>query len=135
MQVVESFWFWLVIIGLLLILTAIIIGGGMREIKGWTWGIFIVGAVLGLLGVIFAIITWSRYTPKTLDCGDKPVKMTITSPLASRTVIPEASPIYSTPTSAYSSPIGTPSKVTTNIPQAKRGFTATSSDLSVLAPK
>ncbi|GAG96873.1 unnamed protein product, partial [marine sediment metagenome] len=30
MQVINSFWFWLVIIGLLLILTAILIGGGMK---------------------------------------------------------------------------------------------------------
>jgi len=140
MQVINSFWFWLVIIGLLLILTAILIGGGMKEIKGWTWAIFILGAVLGLLGIIFAIIAWSKYTPCGNECGDlsacdKPIKMTITSPLVSKTNTPMNSPIYSNPGSAFSSPIGTPTKVTTNIPQAKRGFTASSLELSSLSAK
>jgi len=55
-----SFWFWLLILGLILILTALLIGGGMKKINGWVWAIFIVGAVFALLGILFAIYEWFR---------------------------------------------------------------------------
>ena len=141
MSIIKSFWFWLVIIGLLLILTAILIGGGMKEIKGWTWAIFIVGAVLGLLGIIFAIIAWSRYVPCKTSCSDmkSPHESSFSSPVYSSTNVSPSS-LYSSPNiSPYSStnvsPLGTPTRVSVNLPQAKRGFSTTPFELSSLAPK
>lgn len=144
MQVINSFWFWLIIIGLLLILIAILIGGGMEEINSWTWAVFILGAVLGLLGIIFAIITWSRYVPLKNEYISSPIASSVeslhspkshlhSSPFQSHLQSPKSH--LQSPKSCYSSPIGTPTKVTTNIPQAKRGFTASVIELSSLAPK
>ena len=121
-SVIKSFWFWLLIIGVALILTSILIAGGMKEMKGWTWGIFIVGCVLSILGIIFGFVAWSKYKPcqenventKVEDCGCQ-----------------VESPSYSF--SNHATPEIT--KVSMNIPQAQRGFSTTSMNLSSLAPE
>ena len=123
-SVIRSFWFWLLIIGVALILTAILIAGGMKEMKGWTWGIFVVGCVLAILGVIFGFIAWSKYTP----CKQNEV--------IEHSKVEECS--YNTPSPHYSySNQTTPefTKVPTNIPQAKKGFSTTTMNLSSLAPE
>ena len=125
-SIIKSFWFWLLIIGVLLILTAILIAGGIKQMHGWTWGLFVVGCVLAILGIIFGFIAWYRYKPcpveeeetcpKVIDgCGCEAESEYVTTPVSSR--------------------IGTPTVVTTNIPQAKRGFATTSLTLDNLAPE
>ena len=58
------------------------------------------------------------------------------SPYSSTNVSPSS--LYSSP-SLYSStnvsPLGTPTRVSVNLPQAKRGFSTTPFELSSLAPK
>ena len=124
-SIIKSFWFWLLIIGVALILTAILIAGGMKEMKGWTWGIFILGCVLAILGIIFAFVAWGRakdYVESKETCSAQ---------------IEDCGCDAKTPFSNYTSQHSTPqiTKVSTNIPQAQRGFSATSVDLSALAPE
>ena len=128
-SIINSFWFWLLIIGILIVLTAVLIAGGMKKMHGWTWGIFIVGCVLAIMGIIFGLIAWKRNVPckeeilcsKIEGCEESPY-----FPMSS------SSPMSSNP---LSSRIGTPTLVTTNIPQAKRGFATTSLTLNNLAPQ
>ena len=110
-SVIKSFWFWLLIIGVALILTSILIAGGMKEMKGWTWAIFVVGCVLAILGIIFAFVAWSKYTP----CESNPVEKKESIEISQQT--PEIT------------------RVSVNVPQAERGFSATSMNLSSLAPE
>jgi len=125
-SVVKSFWFWLLIIGILLILTAVLIAGGMKEMHGVTWGVFVVGCVLALLGIIFGFIAWSKYKPCEESCLNNVEVCDSPSP----------SPIYkyTSPINSSGSNIGTPTMVSMNLPQAKRGFSATSLELNSLAP-
>ena len=123
-SIVRSFWFWLLIIGVALILTSILIAGGMKQMKGWTWGIFIVGCVLAILGIIFAFVAWSKYTP----CKEDEVNV--------NSKVEDCGCQVESPSYSYSNQV-TPeiTKVSMNIPQAQRGFTATSINLSALAPE
>lgn len=160
-SILSTFWFWLLIIGLLLILTALLIGGGMKKITGWVWVIFIIGAVLAVLGIIFAIYEWFSIQ----NCVEKVVEQScsknvaetnpispvnyyerkVSSPM--RQITPIRSPEISTmrtnevpqirkieTSQIPSSPIKTPSVVKSNVPQAQRGFATTSMDISSLSP-
>ena len=143
-SVIKSFWFWLLLIGMVAILASILIAGGMKEMKGWTWGFFVIGCVLALLGIIFGLIAWSRHVPcvqkteetcsATIDscgCDASPVSENLDS----------SSPAYVSPySSSYvsSSPAGSsylPKRVVSNAPQTERGFSTSSLNLSSLAPK
>ena len=117
----QSYWFWLLILGVFLILLASLIAGGRKEVNGWIWGIFIAGAVLAILGIIFAIVAWSRATP----CYVEPACDVVNSP---------SQFVPSSPSSLIS-PMGTPTRISSNVPQAQRGFSTTNLDLSQLSPK
>ena len=119
-HVTQSFWFWLLIIGIFLILLAALLGGGLKDVNGWIWAIFIAGAVLAILGIIFGIVAWAKAEPCDMR-NDKSSKMT---PVESR----------SDHLSSPSSPIGTPTRVTSNVPQSQRGFATTNLNLSALSP-
>ena len=125
-SVVKSFWFWLLIIGMALILTSILIAGGMKEMKGWTWIIFVVGAVLAVLGIIFGFVAWSKHKPCVENSSE-----TVCS-----TQIEDCGCDTNSPSYSYSNKT-TPqiTKVSMNVPQAQRGFSATSVNLSSLAPE
>ena len=127
----QSYWFWLLILGVFLILLAALIGGGKKEVNGWIWGIFIAGAVLSILGIIFAIVAWSRATPcyvePACDVASSPSRFVPNSPVS--TINTKLA------TSSSFSPMGTPTRIASNIPQAQRGFSTTNLDLSQLSPK
>jgi hypothetical protein len=163
----ESFWFWILLLGLLLILVGALIAGGTKEFSGWVWGLFIAGIVIALIGLLIGILSWNsnRATANVLPCPkitDMQVNEGCNSYQASPMYSPAYSPMYSpaSPASpAYSptysnksltansinpqislnenissSPPMVPTKVSTNIPQAQRGFATTSLNLSALSP-
>ena len=59
-DITMSFWFWLLIIGIFLILAAALLAGGLKEANGWVWGFFIAGIIISILGIILAIVEWNR---------------------------------------------------------------------------
>jgi MFS family permease len=138
-SILSTFWFWLLIIGLLLILIALLIGGGMKKITGWVWAIFIIGAVLAVLGIIFAIYEWFAIQPcqikQEYSCPETiPEVETPCSKVQVETPKIEKRYVKSTSFIPPNSPLKTPTKIQTNVPQAQRGFSTTSVDLSSIAP-
>ena len=166
-SIFASIWFWILAIGFLLILIAALIGGGMKKINGWVWGLFIIGIILFILGIIFAFV--EKGCSKTSDRSLKTCETNKMSPskcvnfelkessitsthhsiLASPSipfpVFANSSPMTSGNLSSSNlsssnlspsslSPMGSPTKISCNVPQAMRGFVTTSSDLSSLAP-
>ena len=138
-SVISSFWFWLLIVGILLILIAAMLSGGLREVNGWIWGIFIAGVIFSILGVIFALISWSKTINTDSSHKSENIHSSYSSPSYSSPSY--SSPSYSSPSCSSSnynspipSPIGTPTPVNYNIPQAHRGFASTNLNLSSLAP-
>ncbi len=117
-SLIGSFWFWLFLIGILLILTSLIIGGGMKKIAGWNWAIFVVGLVFSVLAIIFALYECFKVPEVTYE--EKVTTTTTTT-----------TPIINSPQSPFKSP----TYINSNIPQAQRGFATTSSELSSLEPE
>ena len=66
-NVTSSFWFWLLILGIFLILFAAILAGGLQETNNWVWGLFVVGSILAVLGIIFAMIAWLNVRPCEIE--------------------------------------------------------------------
>ena len=112
-------WFALLLLGAFLIIVAALIGGGMKDMNGWIWSLFIGGAVLILLSIIFGFIAWNK---PSCDYSTTPVSV-VSSPL----------PQTKLGNSTYTQ-IGTPTRVSTNIPQTKRGFATTDLPIASLAP-
>lgn len=155
-------WLWPLILGIFLIILSGLLAGGLHETNHWIWAAFIAGAILTLIGVILGIIAWSkeikvnqssvsintttRITPTSPTSPITPINNTnlimdppsledvaVTS--TNMPVIPAAtlSPINYNEY-RYASPIGSPTPLKINIPQAQRGFTPTNIQLSSLAP-
>lgn len=171
-SIFASIWFWIFAIGFLLIVIAALIGGGMKKINGWVWGLFIIGIILFILGILFAFLEkgyskdcgksvaekslivdqceLNNSTVSTIKCSESTVQTaSIASPLTSGSCSPGASVPLSALTSnspmtlshspslasaSSLSPMGSPTKISCNVPQAMRGFVTTSADLSSLAP-
>jgi Na+/melibiose symporter-like transporter len=161
-SILTSFWFWLFIIGIALILLAALIGGGMKKVTGWIWALFIVGVVLALLGVIFAFVAIRNAKPCVEERNELPCPNLYSTsgepigcPLAKKSqnynyaspnvvnspnninnaaVSPNKVNSPNKANSAAVSPLGTPTLVSSNIPQAQRGFATTSLNISALAP-
>ncbi len=135
-SIISYFWFWILIIGILLILLAALLHLGLKKNTGWVWWIFIAGAVLAVLGIILAIVSYYNTkcvvvqpSPITEDfgCNNFSPETSVNEsyiPLSSEA--PVQSPVYS--------PMGTPSRSTLNMLQTQRGFATSSSELSRLAP-
>ena len=121
-SIFSYWWFWLLIIGTLLILLAALFHLGFKDNTQWVWWIFAGGVLLAVIGIIFAFISYytePKCTPvKTGECPK---------------IVPSSLPQSDCPYAVHS-PIPTPSVATTNFPQAQRGFTATNLELSSLAP-
>ena len=126
-------WFWFLIVGVLLILLAALLHLGLKEDTTWVWWIFVAGAALALLGIIFAIVSYFN-SPRCIvaeptsteefGCDNLYESKESFIPISQSAEL--NSPVYS--------PIGTPSRSTLNIQQTQRGFTTTGSELSSLAP-
>ena len=110
-------WFALLIFGAFLIIVAALIGGGTKDINGWIWGLFIAGGVFILLGIILGFMQWNNNS-----CA-----------LKHETVSVVSSPVLSSSNSTYSQ-IGTPTRISTNMPQTQRGFATTNLPIASLAP-
>lgn len=140
-SIFSYWWFWILIVGILLILLAALLHLGLKENTTWVWWIFVAGAVLAVLGIILAVVAYYNQ-PKcivtepesaivTEDHGCSRISDNYPQSSLEKSYIPISdnemgSPVYS--------PIGTPSRSSINIPQAQRGFSTTSSGLSSLAP-
>lgn len=136
-MVVATFWFWFIVIGLLLMIVAALVSGGMNQTTGWTWAVFVVGAVLALIGFIWGIICWvqgnSQCGLKGKDCGGDYPGLPENITYVPQTHIDLRSPVPQT--QIY---VDSPNPIaiqTNNIPQSQRGFTTTSLNLSSLAPQ
>lgn len=149
----QSFWFWILLLGLLLILIGALIAGGTKQFSGWVWGLFIVGIVMALIGLLIGILSWNsnKNIGNVLPCP-KITEMQVNegpgcnSPsrlensyipnLSTNTSLNTKSPSINENLSRNisSSPPMVPTKVSTNIPQAQRGFATTSLNLSALSP-
>lgn len=110
-------WFALLLLGAFLIIVAALIGGGMKDMNGWVWALFIAGAVFIVLSIIFGFISYNS------SC-------TYETPV---TVVSPPLPPTKLGNSTYTQ-IGTPTRVSTNIPQTKRGFATTDLPIASLAP-
>lgn len=130
MSIIDSFWFWLFVAGLLLILTSILIGGSLDEMKGWIWVLFIVGCVFVVLGIIFAIVFMLKNKDQEVQIPSEYIQSPVVLKISNDSFQSPAKPLE-----VSMSPLGTPTKVSTNLPQAKRGFASTLVDLSSLAPE
>lgn len=144
-SIFASYWFWLLAIGIIIILVAALIRTGVHENNGWIWWIFVIGLILALLGIVFGIVTWMNdcevVTHDTLYTANHVAPHVHVEP-----AVPVIVPSYpSTPVAAVNStipyqrselasPVRAPSQISVNMPQAQRGFTATETDLASLAP-
>ena len=203
MSAFSSWWFWLILVGLILVIIGAIIRGVNCEMNAWSGSLFLVGFILVLIGVALALWNWasmentlekkvyvspspayqqyspqcshqySQYSPQISheDVMNKfkyanhpqvihsphvisspsptvsvPALISSPSPTVQRVVslppisvrtLPTTASVVSTP-SATSIPLSNspiiPTPVTTNIPQAQRGFSTSSMDLSALSP-
>lgn len=112
-------WFALLLLGAFLIIVAALIGGGMKDMNGWVWALFIAGIAFIVLSIIFGIVAWNNPN----SCSYQTPVTVVSSPLPSTKL----------GNSTYTQ-IGTPTRVSTNVPQTKRGFATTNLDISSLAP-
>lgn len=172
-SIFATFWFWLLMLGLLLILIGALIGGGTKCMNGWVWALFIVGIIFFVLSFLFMLfdLKYCPSQPKKQECSMKqecgikqeceikntcgmisdnkitlnspgylsspPIEKYNTKPISySPGVTPNISCGMSPVTTCNTSfsPMGSPTKICYNIPQAQRGFVTTSQDLSSLAP-
>ena len=200
MSAFSSWWFWLILVGLILVIIGAIIRGVNCEMSSWSGGFFLLGFILVLIGVALALWNWAsmataiekkayvspspayqqyshQYSPQLSheDVMNKfkyanhpqvihsphvisspspnvsvPALISSPSPTVQRVVslptlppittvrtLPTTTSIVSTP-SATSIPLSNspiiPTPVTTNIPQAQRGFATSGMDLSALSP-
>jgi MFS family permease len=151
----NSYWFWILLLGLLLILIGALIAGGTKEFSGWVWGLFITGIIIAIIGIILGIVEWNKTEsyinilpcPKIVgieentSCNRNYSQPIISSyqhypTFQNSQNFVQNSPQFSPQLNSIqtSSPLSTPTKVTTNIPQAQRGFSTTSLNLSALSP-
>ena len=198
-------WFWILLVGLILVIIGAIIRGVNCEMSGWSAGLFLIGFILVLIGIALALWNWasmanamedkqkvyvspspvyhqySQYsphshyqvspgcpedvtnrfkyanhpqvihsphvTPSPISSPTVSVQRVVTLPQIPRTVVsvPSVASVVSVP-SATSVPLSSPSSlslsnspivptpVTSNIPQAQRGFSTSGQDLSALSP-
>ena len=130
-SIFKQWWFWMLLIGIFSILVAALLHLGLKENTQWVWIIFGIGALLAVLGIIFALVSYFTQprcvvaNTKTDTFGCENVNMNKMS-----TQIPTPIPVVS----PGCSPMRQPSMATQNLPQAQRGFMSTSNDLSALAP-
>ena len=206
MSAFSSWWFWLILVGLILVIIGAIIRGVNCEMTNWSAGFFLIGFILVLIGVALALWNWAsmanaieknayvspspmyhqQYSQQysqhsqhqvspgcpdnvinTFKYANHPqvihsphvtssstvVSVPIMSPPTTQRIVsvpsvpsvPPVATIRTLPTvvstpSATSVPLSTsnspiiPTPVTTNIPQAQRGFSTSGMDLSALSP-
>ena len=208
MSAFSSWWFWILLVGLILVIIGAIIRGVNCEMNAWSGSFFLIGFILVLIGVALALWNWAsmantieknayvspspmysqQYSPQyspishqhqvspgcpdnvinTFKYANHPqvihsphvtssstpiVSVPIMSPPTTQRVVsspsvpslPPVATIRTLPTvvstpSATSVPLSTsnspiiPTPVTTNIPQAQRGFSTSGMDLSALSP-
>lgn len=141
-SIFSYFWFWLLIIGIVLILLAAILHLAFKENTHWVWWIFAAGALLAVLGIIFAAVSYfqePKCVPGEIVESECP-KVWDASPRSASSLAQSYIPVSETqvsmksPKSPIYSPIGTPTQANLNLPQAQRGFTTTGNELSTLAP-
>ena len=144
-SIFSYWWFWALLVGVLLILLAAILHLAFKENTQWVWWIFAAGALLSILGIIFAFVSYfhqprcvptttEETTEKQFGCNkvsNYPSEQysnneQYSSPSNNEYSSAMSSPVYS--------PIGTPSAATHNLPQAQRGFVTSANELSSLAP-
>ena len=205
MTAFSSWWFWLLLVGLILVIIGAIIRGVNCEMNSWSASFFLIGFILVLIGIALALWNWasmsnvlenkqkvyvspsptyhqySQYsphshyqvspgcpedvtnrfkyanhpqvihsphvTPSPISSPAVSVQRVVTLPQIPRTVVsvPSVASVVSVP-SATSVPLSSPSSlslsnspivptpVTSNIPQAQRGFSTSGQDLSALSP-
>ena len=200
MTAFSSWWFWLLLVGLILVIIGAIIKGANCEMNSWSWSFFLVGFILVLIGIALALWNWAsmanvlenkqkvyvapspayqQYSPLSHShslyqvspgCPDDVTNRfkyanhpqvihsphVTPSPISSPTVsvqrvvsipsLPQIPRSLPSVASATSVPLSSPSSlslsnspiiptpVTTNIPQAQRGFMTSGQDLSALSP-
>lgn len=125
---VDTIWFWLIVVGLLLMIGSALVSGGMNKTTGWTWAVFVIGAALTVAGFIWALVQWiiSGRDPLQAALQDQGEEKFKGLP-KEVTYVPQVNVDMRSPQSqslSYSIPD----------PQAQRGFAATSLGLSTLAP-
>ena len=59
MTAFSSWWFWLLLIGLILVIIGAIIRGVNCEMSNWSAGFFLVGFILVLIGIALALWNWA----------------------------------------------------------------------------
>jgi MFS family permease len=143
-SIFASFWFWLLIISLITIIIAALIVAANKKTTNWSWALFTIGIVLAVLAIIFGLIE-AFWVP---SCGKKKIECpplvyqdecqfdrmnACNSPKITSCNSPTImSPRMMSP--SCNSPTCYPSRANINLPQAQRGFIATSNNLSSLAP-
>ena len=60
MNAFKSAWFWILLLGLLLMIVASLVAGGYCEMNGWAWTFYILGIILVILGVVLGVWAWSK---------------------------------------------------------------------------
>ena len=60
MNAFKSAWFWILLVGLLLMIVASLVAGGYCEMNGWAWTFYILGIILVILGVGLGLWAWSK---------------------------------------------------------------------------
>lgn len=127
-SIFSQWWFWLLIIGIILLLVAAFLHLGLKENTEWAWWIFIAGAVLAVIGIIGSFVVLAR-SPKCTE-----YVAAASSDASSSAAVAETKPLESSSIQAPAEyQISTPSYTDLNFPQAERGFTATSQSLDSLA--
>ncbi len=161
--------FWVLLIGLLLMIIASLIAGGYCEMNGWAWTFYVLGIILVIVGVALLLWSWNKgdkkavtencVQPQHLHLNTQHSPLTFTQDVSPRFTYsqhhytphsPHSIPVISetvksvpviitrpisVPSTFQSvSPAVTPTLISSNIPQAQRGFATTAVDLSALSP-
>ena len=140
MSVFKSYWFWLLVVGLLIVILAALFTSGFQQDNGWVWWIFALGIVLIVLGIIFGLATWygnkkecslhNENMDNNLDNLDGKIDNSKSKVVTPATPLP----MPSAPSSPVTSPLKSPTRVTINMPQVQKGFLSTTDNLATLAP-
>lgn len=143
-DITSNFWFWLLIFSLLLILISALMNDKIEMFsENWKRIFFIIGAILAVLAIVFLLINWSSFSDnfeKTDTIEDynfnfSPDYSPDYSPDLSATSLPNSTSSADFSSLSAASPVKSPTRVTSNIAQAQRGFTSTKDSISSLAPK
>lgn len=117
-SIFSYWWFWLMIIGLILILLAAVLHLTIKDNTQWVWWIFAAGALLVLIGIVLWFVSYFNQP----TCGVTEEK---------ESSCPKVVPM---PEDGPYTPKMDISMSNINLPQAQRGFTTSATEISALAP-